>query len=65
MKTIQTADTVYNYSNATPELLREMEGKRDAARAEYERLAVICADLKAALGLDNPEFLVKADVNEN
>lgn len=61
MKTIQTADTLYNYSNATPELLREMEGKRDATRAEYERLAVICADLKAALGIGDPSFLTYTD----
>jgi hypothetical protein len=54
--TIET-DKAVDYYNATPELLTELEARRDRAKKDYEQLVVTCSDMRAVLGLDDPSFL--------
>jgi hypothetical protein len=54
--TIET-DKAVDYYNATPELLTELEARRDRAKRDYEQLVGTCRDMRTVLGLDDPSFL--------
>jgi hypothetical protein len=62
--TIET-DKAVDYYSATPELLAELEARRDRAKRDYEQLVVTCSDMRTVLGLDNTEFLTYVGAEED
>lgn len=62
--TIET-DKAVDYYSATPELLTELEARRDRAKRDYEQLVATCSEMKSVLGLDNPEFLTYVGAEED
>lgn len=50
-----------DFKDATPEKLKILETKRDNLKLMYEAVATECREMRAALGMDNPENLTYAN----